>query len=279
MKTIDNASEAIIDDNEKMPCREDQPLRSALAAKGWTTDTGLKRAIEWMLYDFDYALKTDMISTRHYSGFSEKNMFITDSKGYATVVNYLATSFATKILTGKVVVEIKYNLNGVEVRTNDDHVYKASYSLCTFSTGVLATDLVKFIPELPSWKKEAIHRLPLIYYTHVLVKFPYAFWEDKEFLLNAEKVSGEYPLIYNLNRKGLHPGSNVLLFTAVDDHSLRVENQPENATVEEVMMVLQKMYPKSNISRPTGTEKISRFFLLFISNTWNNLVDLVRHYS
>ena len=243
-----------------MPHREDQSLRSALAEKGWWADTALKSAVEWLRLDFEYAAKTEQICTRHYSGLPEKNTFITDPRGYAMIVDYLAKGFTDKIKTGKVATEIKYGSDGVKVKTKDGHTYKANHTLCTFSTGVLAADLVKFVPELPAWKKQAVSRIPLAYYTHVLVQFPSAFWEDKEFLVNAEKVRGEYPLLYNLNKENFHNGSNVLLFTAVEDDALRVERQPENDTIDEVLKVLKGMYPKTNIPYPTGM--LRRYLLI-----------------
>jgi polyamine oxidase len=129
----------------------------------------------------------------------------------------------------------------------------AKYGLCTFSTGVLASDLVEFIPELPKWKKDAIIRIPLAYYTNIYVKFPNAFWEDNEFIYNAGSFTETFPLVYNLNKKGIHEGSNILLFTAIEDHSLRIEAQSdENETKAEVMKTLREMYPNINIPEPTG---------------------------
>lgn len=38
----------------------------------------------------------------------------------------------------------------------------ADYALVTFSLGVLQHDDVTFEPELPSWKKEAIHSMGMV---------------------------------------------------------------------------------------------------------------------
>jgi hypothetical protein len=57
---------------------------------------------------------------------------------------------------------------------------------------------------------------------------------------------------HNLNKKGIHEGSNILLFTAVEDHSLRIEAQSENETKADVMKTLREMYPNVNIPEPTG---------------------------
>lgn len=251
MKDLHDAGEKIINDNGNMPGREDQPLCSALAVKGWIPDTPLKSAVEWYRLDFEYGVRTDMMSTRLYTGLPEKNSIVTDPRGSALIIEYVKKNVTRKIQTEKIAKEIKYSSNGVEVKTQDGHTYKAKYGLCTFSSGVLSSARVKFTPQLPLWKKEAASRIPLAYYTNVFVKFPNAFWEDKEYLINARSVRRKFAAIYNINKKGIHPGSNTLLFTALEDDSLRIENQPDSVTAEEVMKALEDMYPKANISYPT----------------------------
>lgn len=201
-----------------------------------------------------YVIRPALLSTRHYSGQSKVVDIVTDPRGFAGIIDHLAQNFTGKIKTNKVVKQIKYNSNGIEVRTQDGGTYKAKYGLCTFSTGVLASDLVEFVPELPKWKREAISRLPLDYYTNIYVKFPTAFWEDNELIfINAGSISETFPFIYNYNKKGIHEGSNILLFTAAEDTSLRIEAQSKNETKAEIMATLKEMYPNVSIPEPTGT--------------------------
>ena len=251
LKTFKDVQAAVIADMEKNTRDGDQPLSSVLSANGWLPDTPLKRTVEWLL-DFEYAVQPALISARHYVGLPEENSIVTDSRGFKGVIDYLAQNITSKIKTKKVVTEIKYSSNGIEVRTKDNEIYKAKYGLCTFSTGVLASDLVEFIPDLPKWKKEAISRIPLAYYTNIFVKFPDAFWENNEFIINAGSTTETFPLVYNVNKKGIHKGSNVLLFTAVEDNSLRIETQSKNDTLAEVMKTLHKIYPNVSIPQPTG---------------------------
>ena len=254
IKALGEATGEIVKDNEEISYQlcKDKPMSESLEEKGWKPDTVLKQTVEWLIYDFEYAVKTTNISTRHFSGFPSENLFVTAPKGYATIINYLAKNFTDKIKTNTIVTEIKYSSNGVEVKTKNGDTYQANYTLCTFSTGVLASDSVKFTPELPAWKKEAIEKIPLAFYTNVLAKFPDAFWEDVQYLYEGGEKRGKFVLAYNLNQKNFHPGSNVLLFTAVGDDSIRVESQSENDTINEVMETLEIMYPEKNISRPTG---------------------------
>jgi polyamine oxidase len=254
LKTFKDIEAVVIADNEKNPRNGDQPLSSVLSANGWFPDTPLKKTVGWLL-DYDYGVKSALISSRHYAGLPEENEFVTDSRGLKGIIDYLAQNITSKIKTEKVVIQIKYSSDGIEVRTKDNETYKAKYGLCTFSTGVLASDLVEFIPELPKWKKEAISRIPLAYYTNIFVKFPNAFWEDNEFIINAGSIAETFPHLYNLNKKGIHEGSNVLLFTAVEENSLRIETQSKNETIAEVMKTLREMYPNVSIPQPTGKQR------------------------
>ena len=252
LKNFKEIEEKIVEENEKNPRNGDQPLGALFAQNGWLPDTALKRTIDWWYLDFEFAVKPAEISVRHFSGLPQVNDIITDSRGYKGIIDHLAQNITSKIKTEKVVKQIKYDSNGIEVRTKDGAIFKAKYGLCTFSTGVLASDLVEFIPELPKWKKDAIIRIPLAYYTNIYVRFPNAFWEDNEFIYNAGSFTEAFPGLYNLNKKGIHEGSNILLFTAVEDHSLRIEAQSENETKAEVMKTLREMYPNVNVPEPTG---------------------------
>ena len=242
-------------------------MRSAFQANGWRADTALKSAVEWFLYDYEYAVKTDMISTRRHDGLPKENIIVTDPRGYAAVINYLMKDFVGNIITNVVIKKItNLKIGKVELITGGEEKFFARYVLCTFSTGVLGSNLVTFEPELPMWKKQAIARIPLAYYTHVLVKFPNAFWDNKEFLIAVGgEVRAKFPGIYNINKANVHEDSNnLLLFTAVGDDSLRIENQEDEKTIDEVMETLKMMYPNEDIPKPTTKGRKIREIYIYI---------------
>ena len=126
--------------------------------------------------------------------------------------------------------------------TNDGDKLKADYAICTFSTGVLASDLVKFSPGLPRWKMEAINRVPLGYYTKIFIKFPYKFWDSNEFILYAHTLGGYYPIWMDLESRDIAPSSGILHVTVTGEMSLKVEGQTEEQTLKEIMTELRKVY-------------------------------------
>ena len=106
LKTFKDIEAVVIADNEKNPRNGDQPLSSVLSANGWFPDTPLKKTVGWLL-DYDYGVKSALISSRHYAGLPEENEFVTDSRGLKGIIDYLAQNITSKIKTEKVVTQIK----------------------------------------------------------------------------------------------------------------------------------------------------------------------------
>ena len=165
-----------------------------------------------------------------------------DERGYGVIFQKMAENFPDKILLKKVVKSIHYSSYHVTVITNDGDKLRADYAICTFSPGVLASDLVKFSPRLPCWKMEAISRIPLGYYTKIFIKFPYKFWDTHEFILYAHSLGGYHPIWMDLESRDIAPSSGILHVTVTGEMSLKVEGQSEEQTLKEIMTELRKVY-------------------------------------
>ena len=198
----------------------DMSASTALKLLGWTSDTSLKKALSWFDIDFEYGGSEKETSLNNMGPIGD-DLFITDQRGIWTLFSDFYSSFEEKILLNKTVSkikDIKYNDQGVEVSTADGKTFTADYALCTFSTGVLNGGLVQFDLDLPDWKKEAIFRLKLVYYTKIFIKFPSDFWDDTEWILHLSvQNTGHYPLFNDLDRSGLFPGSTSLYVTVTGD--------------------------------------------------------------
>jgi len=97
-------------------------------------------------------------------GFSEDNELSIDQRGFKTFIQKEAEGFLKpgQVLLNATVKTISYSGEGVTVRLVDGSELSADYALSTFSLGVLQHDDVAFEPELPSWKKEAIHSMGMV---------------------------------------------------------------------------------------------------------------------
>ena len=232
----------------------DIPARVAVQLMGWKTKRPIEKVIEYFNMDFEYSKRPELVS--FYQLFERgEDFFVTDQRGLWSMYEDLYKPLTNRILLSKTVSEIKYSATSVEVTTSDGDKFSAEYALCTFSTGVLASDIVTFNPALPQWKKEVIFKNPMSEYTKIFLKFPSKFWDDHEYILYASKERGRFPVFQDLERPGILPnGSNILLITVTEDEGRKIERQPYNETKTEVMKMLRAIYGQG-IPDATGKEK------------------------
>jgi len=193
--------------------------------------------------------------------------FVTDPRGYAAIARKVAEAFlpsesavevalpserngTSKLFFNKNVTHILYGEEDSQVRvlTSAGSEYQAKAAICTFSAGVVhkaITTHTLFYPQLPSWKLDAFSKALNGVYTKIFLKFDRRFWEDADYVLYAHpQRRGYYAVWQDLESGGkfFPPGSNILLVTVVQNESKRVEVQPQEQTVREILAVLRSMY-------------------------------------
>ena len=230
----------------------DIPARIGLQLMGWESKQPIEKVLEYFKLDFEHAKQPELVSL--YQLFSRgKDFFVSDTRGVWSLYKDLYQPLIRHILMQRTVHNITYSANSVEVHTENNETFVSSYALCTFSTGVLASDMVAFNPPLPVWKKEAIYKNPMSVYTKIFLKFPVKFWDDHEYILYASKQRGYFPVFQNLDRPGILPnGSNILLVTVTGDEGRRIEEQTDSETKADIMKPLRRLYGGS-IPDPIGT--------------------------
>ncbi|KAK6922177.1 Amine oxidase [Dillenia turbinata] len=241
---------------------EDISVLTAQRLTNHVPATPLEMAFDYYNNDYEFAEPPRVTSLQNtlplptFDNYGEDVYFVADSRGYETVVHYVAQQYLTtdkagnitdpRLLLNKPVVEIRYSQSGVIVKTEDGSVYRADYVMVSASIGVLQTNLIKFEPDLPKWKILAMYQFDMAVYTKIFLKFPSKFWPSgngTEFFIYAHENRGYYTIWQQLERE--YPGSNVLLVTVTDDESRRIEQQPDSETKAEVMAVLRNMFGKS----------------------------------
>lgn len=229
----------------------DIPARVGLQLIGWKSNRPIEKVLEYFRLDFEHAKPPDLVS--FYQLFSKgKDFFVSDPRGLWSLYKDLYKPMMDRILLRETVEKIKYSDDSVEIHTKNNDIFVADYVLCTFSSGVLASDAITFDPPLPEWKQEAIYKNPMSVYTKIFLKFPRKFWDDHEYILHASKRRGYFPVFQDLDRPGmLANGSGILLITVTGDEGRRIEEQTDNETKNEIMETLRKMYGKK-IPDPTG---------------------------
>ncbi|KAL2936100.1 Polyamine oxidase [Bienertia sinuspersici] len=229
--------------------------------------TALERMIDFYSFDGEQAEAPRVTSLKHifprpeFELFGDGEYFVADSRGFESIVHVLAKSFLTytndtitdpRVMFKQVVTEVDYSKKGeVTVKTEDGKVYQAKKVILSPSIGVLQSDLIKFKPELPMWKRIAIDEFSIGIYTKIFLQFPKTFWptgKGTEFFFYAHPRRGYYAIWQQLEAE--YPGSNILFVTVTDDESKRVEQQPDEDTKAEAMEVLRKIFGK-DIPNPT----------------------------
>ncbi|KAG9017094.1 hypothetical protein FRB90_001775, partial [Tulasnella sp. 427] len=168
----------------------------------------------WIATSFNYNFTFDAAR----GGFSEENLLSIDQKGFKHILLDEAATFLkdSQVRLSSTVNHITYSDSGVSVKLESGDELKAKYALVTFSVGVLQhPEDVKFEPELPAWKREAIDTMKMATYTKIFLQWDEKFWDDNE-----------------------------------GDESERVENLSDEQVIDEVMGVLKNMYPGKDFPRP-----------------------------
>ncbi|KAM5344444.1 hypothetical protein ACJ41O_012980 [Fusarium nematophilum] len=244
---------------------QDTSMRAGLSLAGWKPQKDPKKlAAEWWGWDFETAYPPEQSGFQFgvagnnatFKHFSDETNLVIDQRGFNTFVKGEAYTFLTpddeRLLLNTTVKKIRYSAKGVKVVTEDGGCVEADYAICTFSVGVLQNEVVEFKPKLPRWKREAIEQFQMGTYTKIFMQFNETFWpEEMEFFLYADpEQRGYYPLFQSASAPGFLEGSNILFGTVVASQAYEVEAQTDEKTKEEVMEVLQAMFPDKDIPEP-----------------------------
>ena len=231
--------------------QRDISAREGLIEGGWVPTTAEDNFTEWWFWDFCETEPPDNVSLLYSipessfidPGFGEAQYFVTDQRGYAWLMECVAEEFGDKRLHLNAtvsVVEWSDDCVCVTVKEGDQR-YCASYAIVTFSIGVLKSDDVQFIPDLPSWKSDIINAFDLLNYLKIFVEFNETFWDKVQYIGYADKQRGYYPLFQPMEQ--FLPGNpNVILATLTGALADHVVNQPIEVTTLELTQVLRTIY-------------------------------------
>ncbi|GLA67069.1 hypothetical protein AtubIFM56815_009366 [Aspergillus tubingensis] len=248
---------------------EDRTYRAALRRQGWNPKetNQYEQLADYLAFDSVTAAKaketseiyTAVTTNATAKFFSHREEFSFDQRGFSIILRNVADPLfegqnAWRLRKNTIVKEIEHDDDSVTVHSTDGKCVRAKYAIMTFSLGVLQhPEAVKFTPELPRWKKDAITSFEMVTYTKIFMQFPHSFWPKNQYLYYADpNTRGYYPLFQPLDVPGVLEGSNILVVTVVNDQAYRVERQSEDKTQAEIMEVLRKIFGDETIPEPIG---------------------------
>ena len=251
----------------EMIITDDISLREALEKEGWTPQSPLDNFIEWAKCDFDSAITSDKASLllyfpayTYYAFLGPEpnakaiDYLVTDKKGYSFVTECMARNFKNdRVKSNSVVTSVETAKDCVCATVNGSMRYCGQYGIVTFGIGALHAAVneeensVRFTPQLPHWKRDAIRNATPVFYGKVHLIFNTSFWnvtKNQQVLGYVSKDRGYYAY-YILDRDT----PNRITVDVAEGLAVRVSNQSEKETIGEVMTILGKIFGP-NIPQP-----------------------------
>ena len=230
----------------------DTSVRAALINNGWTPATEADNFVDWFNLDFCFAEAPDNTSlyrtqpTPTYDIFGEEDFFVTDQRGYAYLAECLGAEFLNddRLRLNTTVNLIEYTDDCVCATDFNEVKYCANYGIYTFSIGVLQDEQInlKFEPDLPQYKIDAINTFSSALYLKIFVEFNETFWDDVEYIGRTSSGDREdYPLFQPMG-KFFDSKPNVIFATLTGETAYRVAAQDIEITKQEVRGALVSMY-------------------------------------
>eukprot|EP00002_Diphylleia_rotans_P009642 TRINITY_DN20005_c0_g1_i1.p1 TRINITY_DN20005_c0_g1~~TRINITY_DN20005_c0_g1_i1.p1 ORF type:complete len:501 (+),score=120.97 TRINITY_DN20005_c0_g1_i1:53-1555(+) len=119
----------------------------------------------------------------------------------------------------------------------------ADYVIVAVPLGVLKSNSISFVPELPREKKDAISRVGFGLVNKVFLKFATKFWDNYEFF-GIGTTGNQGPYNYWVNTD-IVAGTKVLMGVALGDQASFPETRTDQEVVDEAMKRIRVMYPSA----------------------------------
>ncbi|MGI9480968.1 MAG: flavin monoamine oxidase family protein [Hyphomicrobiales bacterium] len=154
--------------------RQAHAMQEAAAGEG---DRSIFEATEredrWTpIFDYIYSLHTsfdvDQVSVTDLMAYNDTNEDWPLREGYGTLMSRFGADIPVSLNCA--VHTVEWSGKGVTLETAQGTV-SAHRALVTVSTGILGAGDIRFVPELPVWKKEAIAALPLGCHNRICLGF------------------------------------------------------------------------------------------------------------
>lgn len=217
----------------------------------------------YLTFDSGSGLKT-LSSSLYNEGelYEGDDMMVTN--GYDLLPKYLAKNLDIKL--NERVIEIDYsNHNNIKIVTEGQE-YHAQKVIVTVPLGVLKKNAIKFKPELPDFKKNAINNIGMGIVDKFYLEFPKVFWDDVQYIGYTSEQLDKFNYFLNVNH--INKNINSLMTFAFADSAKELEDMTDEMVIDEIMENLTSIYGK-DIPKPST----------FIRTKWGNDENTYGSYS
>lgn len=120
--------------------------------------------MQWSELDFEYGEVGAAASYKYNwdemldEEYGPNHHVVGDDRGFDFLARHLCFKLPEdSVHLNKIVRKVKTTEGKVKVLCSDGSEFEGDHLILTASIGVLKSDLITFIPQLPAWKKEAIN--------------------------------------------------------------------------------------------------------------------------
>ena len=189
-------------------------------------------------FEQEYAGSASRLSTHWFDDVDElEGGDVLFAEGFRTIVDHLSAGL--RIERNQMVREVHWRRGVVRVVT-DAGEFEAGQIVVTLPLGVLKAGDVRFVPELPAVKRNAIARLGMGTLDKCYLKFPEVFWnEDADWLEYIPDTPGAWTEWVSFHRVARQP---VLLGFNAADRAVEIEGWRDEDIVADAMRTLRIMH-------------------------------------
>lgn len=159
------------------------------------------------------------------------------TNGYDTLANYLATGLDVRLK--QPVSSIDFSTNKPKV-SHQGNTTEADYVLVTVPLGVLKANRIKFVPELPSSKRNAIGSVGMNCVNKFLLNWETPFWDNVQYITYTPEQPDKFNYFVNVQK--YIPNSASLMTFAYAEYARYTEKLSDAEVTNEIMLHLKDMY-------------------------------------
>lgn len=165
-------------------------------------------------------------------------------EGFDALAQHLAGGLDIRF--GSVVDTVRWNGDGVEVRTGDGEELNARTGVCTLPVGVLKSGSVRFEPQLPERKRAALTGLEMGPVVKLLMRFRDRFWPPRAAIIGcgAGPVTLYWPVFFP-DPEGLP----VLIAYCTGPRAAALSALGDEAALAAVLADLRRLFPRADPRR------------------------------
>lgn len=222
---------------------KDISLKAAIeTGTSWSTRTAAEKiALRYLIsseYEQDYGGSYSQMSAFWFDddgAFSGSDLLLTN--GYSAVTDSLASGLDIRF--GQTVKEINSQTSGVLIQTQTQ-MFLADVVVVTLPLGVLQYGAVKFLPQLPADKTNAIAKLGMGILNKCVLRFDRVFWSGQyDWIGYLSAIGGQWSEWISLSNP---TGRPILVGFNAGDFGRQIEDYTDNEIVTGAMTTLRKIF-------------------------------------